>query len=81
MSKLVVLLCIICFMVGALVGYTLGYQHGARAMVNYAVQVVDKIKIDQFNVEINNTKLDDMLNSLENMTEELNRRLNNISIK
>lgn len=79
-TTLVIILCTVALIVGILIGYMIGYQHGAKAMVNYAVTIVDKIKIDKFNVEINQTKMDKLFEELENMTDELNKRLNNITL-
>lgn len=71
---------ILFFIVGIFVGYGFGYQEGAKAVINYATEFVDKVKIESFNIEVNNKKVDEILSNFENITNEMNRRLNNISI-
>jgi hypothetical protein len=46
-------------------GYIIGYVHGMEKAVEYGSQIVDKIHIDNFNVDINQTKIDDTINEIK----------------
>jgi proteasome assembly chaperone (PAC2) family protein len=67
------------FIFGIFVGYVYGYQAGARDVVEYASELVDKMKVDTFNIEVNGQKIGDIIDKLQNMTDRVNDQLNNIS--
>lgn len=47
-------------------GYVIGYVHGMQKAVEYGSEIVDKIHVDNFNVDINQTKIDDAINEIKN---------------
>jgi len=73
---------IIVFLIGALLGYIIGYMAGAQRIVAYAVEIIDEVRIGNLSiaVEINQTKIDKILDKIEEYTNELNKRVDNITI-
>jgi|WetSurMetagenome_2_1015567.scaffolds.fasta_scaffold42505_4 hypothetical protein len=71
---------LVCFIMGLFIGYLWGYQAGIRETVEYAIKLVDKIKIDKVEVLLNGTTIDSILKNINNITSELNKRMNNISL-
>jgi len=67
------------FIFGIFVGYVYGYQAGIKDVAEYATQIVDKVKVDSMNVEVNGQKIGEILDRLQGMVDKMNGRINNIT--
>lgn len=80
---LVIALMIIAFAFGTVFGYLIGYQQGVNDISNYVIKAFDGLNLEKAHAELsslNQTKLENFLRGLENLTNELNSRMNNITI-
>lgn len=57
---------------GFVPGFILGYKYGASAVLSYATSFADKIKIDHFTVEINGTRLDNLIDQIQGRIDTVN---------
>lgn len=73
----VVFILTLTFLAGGVTGYVLGYQDGAKAVITYATEIFERIKIDNFNIELNQTKIDEVMNNIKNLSDTINARLMN----
>jgi len=75
----VVVLCMLMLAVGGIGGYVWGYQDGVTATINYATTIIDRIRIDNVHLELNETKIDNALEEMKNISQQLMQRINNIN--